>query len=47
MFTIDSDGNITAHAGPPAGADESQSFANQKELAKLTAEWPMTRLVET
>ena len=46
-FTIDSDNNITAHAALPAGADESQSFSNPKELAKLTAEWPATRLVDT
>ena len=46
-FTIDSDNNITAHAGLPAGADESQSFSNTKELAKLTAEWPASRLVDT
>jgi hypothetical protein len=46
-FTIDSDNNITAHAGLPAGADESQSFSTAKELVKLTAEWPVSRLVET
>jgi len=46
-FTIDSDNNITAHAGLPAGADESASFTTQKELAKLTAEWPMSRLIDT
>jgi len=46
-FTIDSDNNITAHAGLPAGADESASFTNQKELAKLTSEWPMSRLIDT
>ena len=46
-FTIDSENNITAHAGLPAGADESQSFSTAKELAKLTAEWPASRLVET
>ncbi len=46
-FTIDSDNNITAHAGLPAGADESQSFSNAKELSKLTAEWPASRLVDT
>ena len=46
-FTIDSDNNITALAGLPAGTDESQSFTNQKELAKLTAEWPASRLVDT
>jgi hypothetical protein len=47
MFTIDSENNIVAHAALPAGADESQSFASEKELAKLTAEWPASRLVET
>jgi hypothetical protein len=46
-FTIDPENNITAHAGLPAGADESQSFTNQKELAKLTADWPISRLVDT
>ncbi len=46
-FTIDSDNNITSHAGLPAGADESQSFSTAKELAKLTGEWPASRLVET
>jgi hypothetical protein len=46
-FTIDSENNITAHAGLPVGADESQPFTNQRELAKLTADWPVSRLVET
>jgi integrase/recombinase XerD len=46
-FTIDSDNNIVAHASLPAGADASQAFSNPKELAKLTAEWPAIRLVET
>ena len=47
MFTIDSENNITAHAAVPAGADESQSFSTAKELAKLTADWPVSRLVDT
>jgi hypothetical protein len=46
-FTIDSENNIVAHAGPAAGADESQSFSNAKEFAKLTAAWPASRLVDT
>jgi hypothetical protein len=46
-FTIDADNNIMAHAELPAGTDQSQSFTNQKELAKLTAEWPASRLVDT
>ena len=45
-FTIDSDNNITALAGVPTGAEESRSFSNAKELAKLTAEWPASRLVD-
>jgi len=46
-FTIDSDNNIMVFAGLLAGADESHSFSNAKELAKLTAEWPASRLVDT
>jgi len=46
-FTIDSENNIVAHAKLPAGADESQSFSRAKQLAKVTAEWPASRLVET
>jgi hypothetical protein len=46
-FTIVSENNIVAHTGPPAGADESQSFSTAKELAKLTAEWPTSRLLDT
>ncbi len=46
-FTIDTDNNITAHAELPAGADATQSFASQKELAKLTADWPISRLADT
>jgi hypothetical protein len=46
-FTIDSDNNITAHAGLPASGDQSQSFSTAKELAALTAAWPVSRLVET
>jgi hypothetical protein len=46
-FTIDSENNIVAHTGLPAGADEAQSFSTAKELAKLTAQWPAARLVDT
>jgi hypothetical protein len=46
-FTIDSENNIVAHTGPQTSTDESQSFSNAKDLAKLTAEWPASRLVET
>src|SRR5579863_9772114 len=46
-FTIDSENNFTVLAGLPAGADDSQSFSNAKEMAKLTAEWPVSRLADT
>jgi hypothetical protein len=46
-FTIDAENNITCHAELPTGTDESQSFSNSKELARLTADWPVSRLVET
>jgi hypothetical protein len=45
-FTIEPNNNITAHAGLPASADNLQSFTTAKELVKLAAEWPITRLVE-
>jgi hypothetical protein len=45
--TIDSDNNITALTGPPAGADPSPSFSNAKELGELTAAWPASRVIET
>ena len=45
-FTIDTDNNITAHAEQPANADINQFFATEKELAKLAADWPASRLVE-
>lgn len=45
-FTINSDNNITAHAGLPASAENLPSFATAKELAKLSATWPASRLVE-
>jgi hypothetical protein len=46
-FIIDAENNITAVVGLQADAVESQSFSTAKELAKLTAEWPTSRLVET
>jgi len=45
-FTIDSENNIAAHAAAPANLDNQQAFATEKELAKLPAEWPGSRLVE-
>jgi Protein of unknown function (DUF3489) len=45
-FTIDSDNNIQAHAEAPASSNPAEVFSTQKELAKLAADWPVTRLVE-
>ena len=45
-FTIDSENNIAAHGGSPANADNLQSFSTEKELAKLSGDWPAARLVE-
>jgi hypothetical protein len=45
-FTIDPDNNITVLVGDPAGADPLQTFSTAKELAKLTADWPISRLVD-
>jgi hypothetical protein len=46
-FTIDSENNIAAHDGVPAGsAEKLPAFASEKELAKLSAEWPGSRLVD-
>jgi hypothetical protein len=46
-FTIDEDNNVTAHALLPAGTNEAQAFTTARELAKITATWPASRLVET
>ena len=43
-FTIDTDNNIQAHAVPPDRTDNQQAFASEKELGKLAAEWPASRL---
>ena len=46
-FNIDTDKNITAFAELPADANAAQHFSSEKELAKLTRDWPISRLVET
>jgi hypothetical protein len=45
VFTIDATNNITGHAELPADAEGA--FSTAKELAKLTADWPVSRLMET
>jgi hypothetical protein len=46
-FTIDTDNNITALETAPAEQDGLVAFATEKEFTKATAEWPISRLVET
>ena len=45
-FTIDTDNNITAHDATPAAQDNVVAFATEKDLTKLSADWPITRFVE-
>ncbi len=45
-FTIDSEDNIAAHAAVPANLENAQAFATEKDLAKLSVEWPGSRLVD-
>lgn len=44
VFTIDLENNITANGKI---AENMQSFSTEKELAKLAAQWPGSRLVDT
>jgi hypothetical protein len=45
-FAIDSENNIAAHAAVPTNLESTQSFHSEKDLAKLAAEWPGSRLAE-
>ena len=45
-FTLDTDNNITAHDAAPAAQDNVVAFATEKELTRLSADWPITRFVE-
>ena len=49
-FTIDNDNHITAYAGPeqvtPNEATGLIQFASPAALAKVSADWPLSRLVE-
>ena len=45
-FTLHTDKNITAHDATPAAQDNVVAFATEKELTKLSADWPITRFVE-
>ena len=46
-FTIDTDNKITAFAELPADANPAETFSTEREFAKLTAEWPASRLIDT
>jgi hypothetical protein len=49
-FTIDNDNNITAYAAPEQAQDAlalgAQLFSSHKDLAKIAADWPASRLAE-
>jgi hypothetical protein len=46
LFAIDSDNAVTAFPAAEQIPEGQQQFANEKELAKLAAEWPTDRLVQ-
>lgn len=49
-FTIDNDNNITAFGSPEQAASDGDStrisFDSQATLAKISAEWPLSRFVD-
>ena len=45
-FTIDTDNNITAYAATPDNPNQAETFSTEKDLAKITAEWPASRLMD-
>jgi hypothetical protein len=45
-FTIDNDNNITALAATEQVSEGQERFTTEKELAKLSAGWPISRFVE-
>ena len=45
-FTIDSDNNITAFAATEQVPEGHEHFATEKEFAKLSSGWPISRFVE-
>ena len=45
-FTIDTDSNIAAHTAVPTNTENMEAFATERELAKLSAGWAGSRLVE-
>ena len=45
-FTIDTDNNITAFAAAEQISEGQDRFTSEKEFAKLSVDWPITRFVE-
>ena len=45
-FAIDTDNNITAFAAAAQVPEGQERFTSQKELAKLSSDWPITRFAE-
>ncbi len=45
-FAITTDNNITAFTAAEQVPEGQQRFATEKELAKVSAEWPITRFAE-
>jgi hypothetical protein len=47
LFAIDTDNTITAFPAAEQIPEGQEHFASEKELAKLAADWPADRLVQT
>jgi hypothetical protein len=45
-FAIDTDSNITAFATAAQAPEDQPRFATEKEFAKLSAEWPISRFAD-
>ena len=45
-YAIDRDNDVTVHDSAPAAQDGTILFATEKQFAKASAEWPISRLVE-
>ena len=45
-FPIDTENNIAAHTAVPANLENARAFESEKQLAKLAAEWPGSRLTD-
>jgi hypothetical protein len=47
IYTIDDNNIIAVHAQVSAGGIVGARFGSRRDLAKVTAKWPLARLVET